>query len=63
MGDLQEALSGGRDSGNRLLLGAGGWDRRLRLAILRLLAVLLEPTISSTGNTEHKDGELDYLHT
>lgn len=63
MGDLQEALSGGRDSGNRLLLGAGDWDRRLRLAILRLLAVLLGLTISSAENTEHKDGELDYLHT
>ena len=63
MGDLQEALSGGRDSGSRLLPGAGGWDRRLRLAILRLLAVLLEPTTSSAANPEHKDGELDYLHT
>ena len=46
-----------------MLPGAEGWDRRLRLAILRPLAVLLELTTSSAVNPEHKDGELDYLST
>ena len=64
MGDLQEALSGGRAGGNRLLPGAGGWDNhRLRLAILRPSPVLLEPTISSGADTEPQDGELDHLCT
>lgn len=64
MGDLQEDLSGDRDGGNRLPLGAGGWDNhRLRLAILRPSPVLLEPTISSGVNTENQDGELHHLCT